>query len=82
MGCAAVPVRSDRAAGVLPVRGAQLALVAALGFALEPTLLLAQVEVVDPDQPVKVQAKPKPKKAYHRQSPTDNVSDDLNRREA
>lgn len=60
-----------------------MALVASLGFAFEPALLQAQVRVVDPDQPVKPQAEPvKPKKVAHRTSPTDNVSDELNRREA
>ncbi len=56
-----------------------LALAASLAFAFQPTLLLAQVGEGDIQPPPKVEAKPKPKK---RTSPTDKVSDDLNRREA
>ena len=56
---------------------------ASLAFAFQPSLVLAQVQMSDPD---KVPAKPKPpapaKKAASRKTPTDNVSDDLNRREA
>ncbi len=63
-----------------------LALMASVAFALQPALLSAQVQVVDPDQPVQVQPKPvhstaKPKKVS-RHTPTDFVSEDLNRREA
>lgn len=66
--------------------GSSLALTAALAFALQPSLTLAQIQVVDPDQPAaKAQPKaappPKAKKAS-RTTPTDNVSDDLNRRES
>ncbi len=66
--------------------GASLALAAALAFALQPSLLLAQAMEGDNQPPPKVQpkpqkAKPAAKKAS-RTSPTDNVSDDLNRREA
>jgi len=63
--------------------GSSLALAASLAFALQPSLSLAQVQMSDPDR---VQTKPKPaapaKKAASRQTATDNVSDDLNRREA
>jgi len=62
--------------------GLSLALAASLAFSFQPSLVLAQVQMSDPD---KVPAKPKPpapaKKAASRQTPTDNVSDDLNRRE-
>ena len=62
--------------------GSSLALAASLAFAFQPSLLLAQVQMSDPD---KVPTKPKPqapaKKAASRQTATDNVSDDLNRRE-
>ncbi len=61
--------------------GSSLALAASLAFSFQPSLVLAQVQMSDPD---KVPAKPKPpapaKKAASRQTPTDNVSDDLNRR--
>jgi pilus assembly protein CpaC len=59
-----------------------VALVASLAFAFQPSLLLAQVQMNDPDR---VQTKPKsppPAKKASRKTPTDNVSDDLNRREA
>ncbi|OFW98438.1 MAG: hypothetical protein A3D94_04265 [Alphaproteobacteria bacterium RIFCSPHIGHO2_12_FULL_66_14] len=67
---------------------ASLALAAALSFALQPTLALAQS--VQPDGTAKVQTKAKSpnanttakKKSARKKSPTDNVSDDLNRREA
>jgi pilus assembly protein CpaC len=60
-----------------------LALAASLAFALQPSLLTAQVQMSDPDKPAPKVAPPPPaKKAVSRQSPTDNVSDDLNRREA
>ncbi len=63
--------------------GSSLALAASLAFALQPSLLLAQVQMSDPDRPAPKVAPPAPaKKAVSRQSPTDNVSDDLNRREA
>lgn len=67
--------------------GSSLALAASLAFAFQPSLLLAQVQMSDPDR---VQTKPKPQphaaaKKTGRKSTvtdTDNVSDDLNRREA
>jgi pilus assembly protein CpaC len=63
--------------------GSTLALAASLTFALQPSLSLAQVQMSDPDR---VQTKPNPpapaKKTVRKQDPTDNVSDDLNRREA
>jgi Flp pilus assembly secretin CpaC len=60
-----------------------LALAASLAFALQPSLLMAQVQMSDPDKPAaKVAPHAPAKKAVSRQSPTDNVSDDLNRREA
>jgi Flp pilus assembly secretin CpaC len=63
--------------------GSSLALAASLAFSFQPSLVLAQVQMSDPD---KVPAKPKPpapaKKTASRQTPTDNVSDDLNRRES
>lgn len=68
--------------------GSSLALFGALSFALQPTILLAQS--VDPDGAAKVQTKVKnpnasnaaKKTAKGRKSPTDNLSDDLNRRES
>jgi Flp pilus assembly secretin CpaC len=63
--------------------GSSLALAASLAFVLQPSLLLAQVQMSDPDRPApKVAPLTPAKKAVSRQSPTDNVSDDLNRREA
>ncbi|HET6221359.1 MAG TPA: type II and III secretion system protein family protein, partial [Dongiaceae bacterium] len=62
--------------------GSSAALVASLLFAFQPSLLLAQVQMNDPDR---VQTKPKsptPAKKASRKTATDNVSDDLNRREA
>ena len=63
--------------------GSSAALAASLLFAFQPSLLLAQVQMQDPDR---VQTKPKAlppaKKAASRKTATDNVSDDLNRREA
>jgi pilus assembly protein CpaC len=59
-----------------------VALVASLAFTFQPSLLLAQVQMSDPDR---VQTKPKappPAKKASRTTATDNVSDDLNRREA
>src|SRR5258708_4129517 len=64
--------------------GASLALAASLAFALQPPLVLAQAVDGDNQPPPKAQpkkTKPAAKKAS-RTSPTDNVSDDLNRREA
>jgi Flp pilus assembly secretin CpaC len=65
--------------------GSALALAAALAFALQPSLSLAQVQMQDPDR-APAQAKSKPqstaKKPARKPTPTDNVSDDLNRREA
>jgi len=63
--------------------GPLLALAASLAFALQPSLLLAQVQMSDPDKPAPKVAPPAPaKKVVSHESPTDNVSDDLNRREA
>jgi pilus assembly protein CpaC len=62
--------------------GSLVALVASLAFTFQPSLLLAQVQMSDPDR---VQTKPKappPAKKASRTTATDNVSDDLNRREA
>ncbi|MBL6616116.1 MAG: type II and III secretion system protein family protein [Reyranella sp.] len=63
--------------------GSIVTLAASLLFALQPSLSLAQVQMQDPDR---VQATPKPqpqaKKPARKTTPTDNVSDDLNRREA
>ena len=65
---------------------ASLALAASLAFALQPSLLLAQAMEGDNQPPPKVQPKPQKAKSLakkaSRTSPTDNVSDDLNRREA
>ncbi len=68
--------------------GSSLALVAALSFPLQPTILLAQS--TDPDGAAKVQTRAKnpnannaaKKTAKGKKSPTDNLSDDLNRRES
>ena len=78
-------LHSVPAAAPLRYVGSSLALLAALAFALQPGLSLAQIQVVDPDQPT-AKALPKavpPAKAkkVSRHTPTDNVSDDLNRRE-
>src|SRR5437764_10887198 len=66
--------------------GASLALVASLAFAFQPSVPLAQAMEGDNQPPPKAQPKPqktKPAaKKTSRTSPTDNVSDDLNRREA
>jgi pilus assembly protein CpaC len=80
-----IPLHAPAAAPLRCV-GSSLALVAALAFALQPGLSLAQIQVVDPDQPA-AKAQPKsapPAKARKasRHTPTDNVSDDLNRRES
>jgi pilus assembly protein CpaC len=68
--------------------GSSLALVAALSFGLQPAILLAQS--TDPDGAAKAQTKAKSpnannvakKTAKGKKSPTDNLSDDLNRRES
>ncbi|MBI3196856.1 MAG: pilus assembly protein N-terminal domain-containing protein [Rhodospirillales bacterium] len=67
--------------------GSSLALIAALSFAFQPTLSLAQS--IEPDNAAKTQTKAKSptannsaKKTKSRKSPTDNVSEDLNRRES
>src|SRR6185436_9274827 len=66
--------------------GAMVALTAALGFAFQPTLLMAQVstepDVPVPAKPTKPAHKPAAKKAASRTQPNDTVADDLNRREA
>src|SRR5882672_12056514 len=63
--------------------GSSAALAASLLFAFQPSLLLAQVQMNDPDR---VQTKSKPpapaKKTARKQTATDNVSDDLNLRES
>jgi pilus assembly protein CpaC len=59
--------------------GSSVALMASLAFTFQPSLLLAQVQMSDPDR---VQTKPKAPKKASRTTATDNVSDDLNRREA
>jgi len=68
--------------------GSSLALVAALSFGLQPAVLLAQS--TDPDGTAKGQTKAKnatanssaKKTTKGKKSPTDNLSDDLNRRES
>ena len=64
--------------------GSALALAATLGLASPSTLLMAQTPpdapVLDPDK-LQSQPRPKPKTVVHRHTATDNVSDDLNRRE-
>jgi Flp pilus assembly secretin CpaC len=63
--------------------GSSLALAASFAFSFQPSLLLAQVQMSDPDKaPPKAAPQVPAKKAVSRQTPTDNVSDDLNRREA
>jgi len=64
--------------------GWSLALAASLAFAFQPSLLLAQVQMSDPDKapPPKALPPAPAKKAVSRQTATDNVSDDLNRRES
>lgn len=62
--------------------GSTLAIAAALVLSLQPAVSVAQVQVHDPDR---VQPKPKAQpvqKKARKQTATDNVSDDLNRREA
>jgi pilus assembly protein CpaC len=64
--------------------GAVLALAASLGFAFQSTLVMAQA-TVEADVPAPVPAKHKPKiarKPVHKVMPSDNVADELNRREA
>ena len=64
--------------------GAALALAASLGFAFQSTLVMAQA-TVEADVPAPAPAKPKhkaAKKPVHKVMPTDNVADELNRREA
>jgi pilus assembly protein CpaC len=64
--------------------GAVLGLLASLGFAFQTTLVMAQA-TTEPDVPVAAPAKPKPKvakKPTHKVMPSDNVADELNRREA
>jgi Flp pilus assembly secretin CpaC len=71
--------------------GSSLALAASFAFSFQPSLLLAQVQMSDPDGPAKVMASPRPapappaaRKQVSKQTSTesDNVSDDLNRRES
>jgi pilus assembly protein CpaC len=63
--------------------GSSAALLASLMFTFQPSLLLAQVQMNDPDRvQTKPKAPPPAKKAVSRKTATDNVSDDLNRREA
>src|SRR5581483_1038324 len=63
--------------------GSALALAASLGFAFQSTLVMAQATV---EADVPAPAKPKPhkvaKKPTHKVMPSDNVADELNRREA
>ncbi len=64
--------------------GAVLALAASLGFAFQSTLVMAQA-TVEADVPAPMPAKPKPKvarKPAHKVMPSDNVADELNRRES
>ena len=75
-------IRTDPAFGVAPRRFVGWRWWRRWCFAFQPSLLLAQVQMTDPDR---VQTKPKaapPAKKASRKTPTDNVSDDLNRREA
>jgi pilus assembly protein CpaC len=62
--------------------GAALALAASLGFAFQTTLAMAQTAASD----TAAEAKPKPKSAHKKHvrktTPTDNVADELNRRES
>ena len=65
--------------------GSCVALAGSLMFAFQPSLSLAQVQMNDPDRPApktKSQPQAPAKKTTSRQTPTDNVSDDLNRRES
>src|SRR5476649_1715936 len=65
--------------------GSALALAATLGFVFPSPLLMAQTPpdapVLDPDK-LQSQPRPTPRKAVSRHTATDNVSDDLNRRES
>jgi pilus assembly protein CpaC len=64
--------------------GAVLALTASLGFAFQSTLAMAQA-TVEADVPAPAPAKAKHKaarKPVHKVMPSDNVADELNRREA
>jgi pilus assembly protein CpaC len=66
--------------------GAALALTASIGFAFQPTLVMAQA-TVEADVPAPAPAKPKPvqkvaKKPTHKVMPSDTVADELNRRES
>ena len=61
--------------------GAVLALAASLGFAFQSTLVMAQV-ASEPDVPAQAKPKTAKKKPAHKVTPTDNVADELNRREA
>ena len=66
--------------------GSSIALAASLAFAFQPSLLLAQVQVSDPDRPLPAGMKPVPDKPAtvkkSRRTATDMVSDELNRRES
>jgi pilus assembly protein CpaC len=64
--------------------GSALALAATLSFVVETPLALAQTLPNDTltSAPVPEKAKPKPKKVVSRYTATDNLSDDLNRRES
>jgi pilus assembly protein CpaC len=64
--------------------GSALALVAAVSFVIETPMALAQTQPSDTltNSPVPEKAKPKPKKTVSRHTATDNLSDDLNRRES
>src|SRR5205085_12648934 len=75
-----LPLSATRPSGWRRI-GVTLALAASLGFAFQPTLLMAQA--TEPDLPL--QAKPKPKPPVKKASkvmPSDTVADELNRREA
>jgi pilus assembly protein CpaC len=65
--------------------GAALALAASVGFAFQTSLAMAQVST-EPDVPVQTKpksaSKPVAKKHVPKVTPTDNVADELNRREA
>ena len=65
--------------------GSALALAATLGFVVPSPLLMAQTPpdapVLDPDK-LQSQPRPTPRKVVSRHTATDNVSDDLNRRES
>lgn len=65
--------------------GSVVAFAACQIFALQPSVSPAQVQMQDPDR-VQAKAKPRPPvsgtKPARKQTPTDNVADELNRREA